>query len=93
MELPVNYNNCSTQTRKLVREEYVRIQNGLCHYCKQPLSGEPSDEVLSLSVNKNLFPEHFFKNPIHLHHNHFSGLTIGAVHSYCNAVLWEYEFE
>lgn len=28
--------------------------------------------------------------PVHLHHDHKTGLTIGAVHAKCNAVLWQY---
>jgi hypothetical protein len=31
------------------------------------------------------------KSPIHLQHDHDTGLTEGAVHAYCNAVLWQYE--
>jgi hypothetical protein len=40
-----------------------------------------------------LFPELFLKYPVHLHHSHVTGLTIGAVHAYCNAVLWVYHDE
>ena len=32
-------------------------------------------------------------HPIHLHHDHDTDLTIGAVHAYCNAILWEYHNE
>lgn len=32
MELPVNYNELSVSERRAVREEYVRLQNGLCAY-------------------------------------------------------------
>jgi len=28
---------------------------------------------------------------MHLHHNHETDMTEGAVHAYCNAVLWQYE--
>jgi hypothetical protein len=28
-----------------------------------------------------------------LHHCHQTGLTIGAVHAKCNAVLWQYHGE
>jgi hypothetical protein len=93
MDLPKNYNELSIQERKLVREEYVKLQDGLCHYCKSPLSGEPSDFVLNKWINVRLFPKSFFLWPIHLHHNHETGMTIGAVHNRCNAVLWQYENE
>jgi len=84
---PVNYNKLKPAERRIVRENYIRDQKGLCYYCKAPLDGPPAMEVKKKKVNKNLFPEGFFNWPIHLHHDHVTGLTIGAVHAYCNAVL------
>ena len=53
--------------------------------------GDGKDKAISLPANYDrLFPESFFKYPVHLHHSHDTGKTIGAVHAYCNAVLWEY---
>lgn len=79
--------------RRKVREEYIKIQDGNCCHCNEKLSGKPSEEITSKSVNKSLFPENFFKWPVHLHHCHDTGMTIGAVHNYCNAVLWQYHGE
>ena len=93
MDLPKNYNELSIQERKLVREEYSRIQGGLCYHCKSPLVGKPSDDIIGKLVNVRLFPKTFFQWPVHLHHNHKTGMTIGAVHNRCNAVLWQYENE
>lgn len=90
MELPVNYNDLHWTKRREIREEYIRRQNGLCCHCGEPLSGEPAKEIAETQVDESLFPENFFKWPIHLHHDHNSGLTIGAIHCKCNAVLWEY---
>lgn len=90
---PVDYDKLSRKERRTVREDYVRHQDGKCYYCKAPLSGPPSMKVKNKPVNKNLFPEGFFKWPVHLHHDHNTGMTIGAVHAYCNAVLWQYEGE
>jgi hypothetical protein len=90
MELPVNYNDIHFTERKKVREEYVKSQGGLCYHCGESLDGDPSGEVLALRVNKSLFPTGFFRWPVHLHHDHVTGMTIGAVHCYCNAVLWQY---
>lgn len=28
--------------------------------------------------------------PVHLQHNHDTGMTEGAVHARCNAVMWQY---
>lgn len=91
--LPVNYNDLHYTERKIVREEYVLLQDGLCYYCKNLLKGEPAENVQSKPIKKHLFPDNFFKWPVHLHHDHKTGMTIGAVHNYCNAVLWQYHGE
>ena len=93
MKLPVMYNDIPPNERWKVREEYIKVQDGLCSHCNEPLSGEASSEVLSKDINLNLFPNNFLKHPIHLHHSHDTGLTIGAIHCYCNAVLWQYHGE
>ena len=93
MDLPVDYNNTHHTVRKLVREEYTRLQQGLCYYCNDPLSGKPSREVTEKPIKLELFPPGFLDHPVHLHHCHQTGLTIGSVHSYCNAVLWQYHGE
>ena len=93
IKLPVMYHSVHHSVRKKVREAYVLQQNGLCHHCGEPLSGDPSSAVQNTPVNKDLFPPNFFAWPIHLHHSHETGLTIGAVHNYCNAVLWEHHGE
>jgi len=93
MKLPVNYNKIHYTERKKVREEYVRLQEGLCYYCGNPLTEKASDDVMVNNINKLLFPKNFFEWPIHLHHNHKTGMTIGAVHCHCNAVLFQYHGE
>jgi hypothetical protein len=90
MKLPVNYNEIKQTERRKVREEYVRIQQGKCSHCGAPLDKQPCSSVRSKRVKPKLYPKGFFDNPVHLHHSHVTGLTIGAVHCYCNAVLWEY---
>jgi len=87
MELPINYNEAHWLVRKHAREEYARRQNGLCCHCGRPLDKEPNRDK---PINKRVFPKNFFKWPVHLHHDHDSGMTIGAIHNYCNAVLWQY---
>ena len=93
MDLPVRYDELLPYEKRLVRNQYAEIQKGKCFYCGSDLSGPPSDEVAKKRVNRNLFPRTFFSYPIHLHHSHEDGMTIGAVHNYCNAVLWQYEGE
>jgi len=93
MKLPVNYNEISTSKRREVREEYIKIQKGICMYCNNPLQSEPSKEIKSKKITPSLYPPNFFKWPVHLHHDHISGITKGAIHNYCNAVMWEYNDE
>jgi len=90
MELPVKYNDYHYTERWKIRNEYVRVQKGLCYHCAGCLKKEAPDFILEKRIDKDLFPEGFFKAPVHLHHDHSTGLTIGAVHNYCNAVLWQY---
>lgn len=93
MNLPVNYNDISQSERRAVREEYTRLQKGNCSHCGAALTDKPTAEILSKWINTKLFPKSFFQWPVHLHHNHDTGMTIGAVHNTCNAVLWQYHGE
>jgi len=77
------------QERRTVREEYIKLQDERCYHCGADLDGNPYDPD-DRTINKALFPEGFFKYPVHLHHNHDTGMTIGAVHAYCNAILWQF---
>lgn len=92
MDLPVNYEKISISQRKIVREEYIKLQKGNCYYCGFPLNKKPLVEITK-KIDKRIFPEHFFKWPIHLHHDHNTGLTIGAVHCECNAILYQFHGE
>lgn len=91
IELPTNYSALTPQQRREVRERYVRIQQGKCWYCKGDLNKDPPQHIKSKWIYWKLFPPNFLKYPIHLQHNHDTDLTEGAVHAYCNAVLWQYE--
>lgn len=62
-------------------------------HCGTLLSRAADQIVLSKPIDVSLFPENFFRWPVHLHHSHKTGMTIGAVHAYCNAVLWQYHGE
>lgn len=93
MILPVDYRALKPHERRPVREEYVRIQKGLCRHCGRPLTGPPREDIEQARITASLFPEGFFEHPIQLHHNHDTGMTIGAVHARCNAYLWEHKGE
>ena len=89
--LPVDYTVLSQKERKEVREQYIAEQNGKCMYCKCDLTLPPPERITKKWINWRLFPSNFLSNPIHLQHCHITGLTEGAVHAYCNAVLWQYD--
>ena len=93
MKLPIHYDTSSRAKRCEARYEYVRVQNGLCYYCKKSLKRKPPNSVTMKKITLRIYPPNFFKYPVHLHHCHRTGMTLGAVHAYCNAVLYEYEGE
>lgn len=93
MKLPVQYHSIPRGERWKVREEYIKIQNGLCAHCEYPLNQEAAPEILCKDIDSFLFPDGFFENKKHLHHDHKTGFTIGVVHAECNAVLWQYHGE
>jgi hypothetical protein len=88
--LPVDYDNLCAQERRIVREQYIKEQDNKCWHCGEDLFADPPERITELDINWKIFPVGFLNAPIHLQHNHFSGLTEGAVHGYCNAVLWQY---
>jgi len=93
MELPTEYSKLDWKKgeKAIVRNQYIKEQNGLCYYCKTSLKLGPPTEITDKEINWNLFPEGFLNAPVHLQHNHDTDMTEGAVHAYCNAVLWQYE--
>tara|TARA_R110000796_G_scaffold126793_10_gene241845 strand:+ start:1337 stop:1627 length:291 start_codon:yes stop_codon:yes gene_type:complete len=88
--LPQPYSKLAQWQRKEVREQYIEEQDNKCWYCKCDIYKDAPQNVLDKPINLDLFPPFFLKNPIHLQHNHESDMTEGAVHAYCNAVLWQY---
>lgn len=89
-DLPLDYNGASPALRKAAREKCVVLQNNKCHFCDGDFDDELPQTVTDLKIDLKLFPPNFLKHPIHLHHNHDTGMTIGAVHAHCNAILWQY---
>lgn len=90
IQLPVDYDKLNSKQRRAIREKYIEIQKGKCKHCGAPLDGPPTLVTQKLWINISLFPKNFFDYPVHLDHDHNTGLTRGAVHAKCNAVLWQY---
>lgn len=93
IKIPAHYDSLTAQQRRWVREDYVDQQNGLCSHCGHKLRGDPAKHIMEKELDMRLFPPNFLHHPIHLHHDHNTGMTIGAVHARCNGVLWQYHGE
>lgn len=91
IQLPAIYKELTGHQRYIVRSMYAVRQGGKCCYCGGDLEESPPEVITCKKIDWGLFPEGFLKYPIHLHHDHGTGLTIGVVHAYCNAVMWVYE--
>lgn len=90
---PINYVKANPMERRVIRKWYEANQDGKCYHCKHPLEFVPPKKILQQTLNMKLFPPGFLRWPIHLHHCHKTDMTIGAVHAYCNGVLWQYHGE
>lgn len=92
IKLPVMYKELDYAEKRAVREEYISSQNGECYWCGSLLDVAPSEELLDIPIDWSLFPggEEFLKYPVHLQHDHATGMTEGAVHARCNAIMWNY---
>ncbi len=91
MKLPADYTKLSSLERRSVRLQYIEEQGGMCYYCGCPLDKEAPKHITEKTINWDLFPEGFLQYPVHLQHDHVTGMTEGAVHNYCNAVMWQYD--
>lgn len=91
MILPTDYTKLTQPQRREVRLQYIKEQNNLCMYCGETLDEVAPKRITKKPINWQLFPQGFRDHPIHLQHCHKTGMTEGAVHNYCNAVLWQYE--
>ncbi len=90
-ELPIDYTKLTPSQRREVRLQYIELQEGKCYYCGESLNDSPLARITEKPINWNRFPSNFLQHPIHLQHCHKTGMTEGAVHAYCNAVMWQYE--
>jgi hypothetical protein len=89
----LGYSKQTPDERRQTREAFVQLQHGLCYHCKYRLDGLPPTKITSIKILWSMFPPNFLKYPVHLHHCHSSDRVLGAVHAYCNAVLWQYHGE
>lgn len=90
LSIPAMYDALTWFERRTVREDYIILQKGLCWHCKEDIHAPPPKHITDLPLDQRYWPAEFLKHPIHLHHDHKTGLTIGSTHAYCNAVLAQY---
>lgn len=90
-KLPLDHTKLPWRLIREVREQYIEEQEGKCMYCGCDLKEDAPKRITDKKINWELFPKNFMKYPIHLQHNHDTGMTEGAIHAFCNAVLWQYE--
>ena len=92
MKLPVDYTTLDWRKGEVraVREQYIKEQDGKCYWCGEVLKCAPPDHIMEMDISWHLFPPNFQKYPVHLHHCHITGMTEGAVHMLCNAVMWQH---
>lgn len=89
--LPAMYDALTWYERAQVREDYIIVQRGLCWHCKQSIHAPPDPDMCArFPLDPRFWGPKFLEHPIHLHHDHNTGLTIGATHAYCNAILAQY---
>jgi len=93
MITPENYEHLTQPERAVLRGRYVEDQGGRCHHCGARLTEAAPKEISAKAIDWKRFPPNFLRHPVHLHHSHKTGMTIGAVHALCNAVLWQYHGE
>lgn len=91
MKLPTKYDGLTPTQKRKVREQYMEEQNNKCMFCTESLLKPAPKHITDKPINWKLFPPNFLKSPIHIQHDHDTGMTEGVVHNYCNAVMWQYE--
>lgn len=94
LQIPAMYDALTWVERRMVREEYIILQKGACYYCKATLLHDTPDELKErFPLDPRYWGPKFLEHPVHLHHDHNTGLTLGATHAYCNAILAQYHGE
>lgn len=92
---PQRYRDLNISQKQELRDQYVDYFRGRCVYCDRQLDDEPHKFVCQSAdeIEWDALPggkEGFLKNPVHLHHDHETGLTLGPVHAQCNAHSWHF---
>lgn len=93
IDLPVKYDSLDGTNKWIIRGEYAKRQKNICYECGENLSDPPAQYIIDHNIRWGRFPPNFLKYPVHLHHDHKTGLTIGVTHARCNAYLFDVKGE
>lgn len=100
LTLPMPYDELRRNWRKkrFVRDAYRAFQDDACCICggllapygDAPKKTRENLEILEAVIGKGeaINLSKLQRWPTHLHHNHETGLTVGAAHGACNIWLW-----
>jgi len=86
LELPIKYSSLSGERLSAVKEAYTCLQRERCWLCGNNLWDLPKYIVENpklMGLCGNQLAEH---SPLHLHHDHDTGLTLGVTHAECNII-------
>lgn len=84
LELPTKYSSLTGERKSAVKEAYICLQRDRCWLCGDDLYDPPKFLVENpnyMPLCGNQLAEH---SPLHLHHDHKTGLTLGVTHAECN---------
>ena len=92
---PQRYRDLNSNQRRKLRDQYVERFGGRCLYCDGQLDDKPHKFVRESAndIEWDNLPggkEGFLSNPVHLHHDQETGLTLAPVHALCNAHSWHF---
>jgi hypothetical protein len=92
---PQKYDDLNSEEKRKLREQYIEWFNGRCLYCEEMLEDEPHKFVRQSADDIEWDDLHggkegFLSNPVHLHHDHETGLTLAPLHALCNAHSWHF---
>ena len=81
MSLPESqdYRLLSPYDRRVLREEYMAAQDNCCYFCGEQLDTPVHKIVAEAPINRELFPEGFFRWPVHLDHDFAAGTMFKAI--------------
>ena len=87
LELPTKYSSLSGERLSAVKEAYICLQRERCWLCGNnlyELSKYLVDNPKLMPLCGNELAERY---PLHLHHDHDTGLTLGVTHAECNIII------